>query len=67
MYDDQTYRYVYKGGECATFDEDEGGSWAKEGGYLLLNGEQRYLIEDDKLYLPGKPVNKKAWLMKREK
>ena len=67
LFDDQTYRYVYEGGECATFDRDEVGSWEKKDGFLSLNGEQQYLIKDGKLYLPSKPVNQEAWVMKKVK
>jgi len=65
LYDDQTYRYVYKGGESGTFDRDEVGSWEKKDSILLLNGERHYLIMDDKLYFPGKPINQEAWVMKK--
>lgn len=67
LYTDQTYRYVFRGGECATFDRDEVGSWEKAEGFLLLSGEQHYLIKDDTLYLPSTTVNQKAWVMKKVK
>lgn len=67
LYDDNTYRYVYKGGESATFDRDEVGTWEKKDSFLLLNEEQHYLIRDGRLYLPNKPLNQKAWVMKKVK
>lgn len=67
LYDDQTYRYMYKGGESATFDRDEVGTWEKKDGFLLLNGEQHYLIRDGRLYLPNRPFNQRAWVMKKVK
>lgn len=65
LFDDQTYRYMYKGGECATFDKNEVGSWDKKDGFLWLNGEQHYLIKDEKLYLPSTPLSQEAWVMKK--
>ena len=67
LYDDQTYRFVYKGGECGTFDTDESGNWEKSKNILLLNDQKRYMIRENKLFFPDKPINKKAWVMKRVK
>jgi hypothetical protein len=67
LYDNQTYRYAYSGGECATFDRDESGQWEKSGHSLLLNGEERYRIKEDRLYIPGTPIHEKTWVMKKVK
>jgi hypothetical protein len=64
LYDDYSYRYVYTGGECATFDRDEVGSWEKTEDSLFLSSGQRYVRKDNKLYLPATPINQKTWVMK---
>lgn len=67
LYDNRTYRYVYEGGECETFDRDESGSWEKTENLLLLNSEKHYIIKKDKLYNPDTPINEEAWVMRRVK
>ncbi|WP_018477124.1 hypothetical protein [Pontibacter roseus] len=67
LYGDQTYRYVYAGGECATFDTDEAGNWEKSGDFLWLSNQKRYLVKENKLYVPDTPIQEKAWVMKKRK
>ncbi len=65
LYGDSTYRYVYVGGECGTFDTDETGNWRLTGNLLVLNGKPRYQIVNHKLYYPESYVSEKKWVMKK--
>lgn len=56
LYSDSTYRYVYQGGECGTFDEDVKGTWIVSDNYLILKKDdlpdRTYQLVDNKLYWP---------------
>lgn len=52
LYSDSTYRYVYQGGECGTFDEDTKGIWKQDGQLLILDNELTYKLINNKLYWP---------------
>ena len=60
LYSDSTYRYVYQGGECGTFDEDIQGTWTLSNNLLTLHvndlPDRAYQLIDDKLYWPETEV-----------
>ena len=66
LYSDSTYRYIYQGGECATFDMNTSGKWTIKDNVLILNEEQKYRIVNKKLY-SSEPslVNNQTWVMKK--
>ena len=57
LYSDFTFHYVFRGGECATIDEDTRGTWNKSGDTLRLTSyhggfNHTYIIANGKLYPP---------------
>lgn len=67
LYSNSTYRYVYDGGECGTFDTDESGTWKMSEDLLVLNGGRSFKIINNKLYYPDTYINEETWAMKRIK
>jgi hypothetical protein len=67
LYGNSTYRYVYDGGECGTFDTDESGTWQISGNLLILNGKPRFRIVNNKLYYTDTYIDEETWAMKKIK
>ena len=63
LYSDSTYRYVFQGGECGTFDENTRGIWKLNGNMLTLDNGRAYLFVDNKLYQPEPDLTNKNVIM----
>ena len=71
LYSDSTFHYVFRGGECATIDEDTRGTWNISNDTLRLTSHHdffnhTYIIANGKLYPPELDIKKnpKGWAMK---
>ena len=71
LYADSTYQYIYRGGECGTFDEDRMSTWTVNGDTLKLETNldgfiQWYIMSDSKLYDIQADIsaNRKNWRFK---